>query len=212
LEVINTIKGKQMNNPLAQKYNYYLNESYRLSEELKSEEAYSELLENILFELLGPEHFTKLFEVAILEPVTGYTDNPERRERRERRIKQIETIGRERAQQGLNLRRVASSLVAKGVDAEGLDQPIPPTSNSPWTPYKTHSQPSVYNVQNALNADKPLRMSDTQEILYPNHARAFSNNVNTQYGDRNTRAVRTLADQEQKRLGRQERSSRKREI
>ena len=51
-----------MNNPLAQKYNYYLNESNRLNEELKSEEAYSELLENVLFELLGEEDFTKLFE------------------------------------------------------------------------------------------------------------------------------------------------------
>ena len=50
------------NNPLVQKAQYYLNESHRLSEELKSEEAYSELLENILFELLGEEDFTKLFE------------------------------------------------------------------------------------------------------------------------------------------------------
>jgi hypothetical protein len=51
-----------MNNPLAQKYNYYLNESNRLNEELKTEEAYSELLENVLFELLGEEEFYELFE------------------------------------------------------------------------------------------------------------------------------------------------------
>lgn len=44
-----------MNNPLAQKYNYYLNESYRLSEELKSEQEYSELLESILVDLLNNE-------------------------------------------------------------------------------------------------------------------------------------------------------------
>jgi ribulose bisphosphate carboxylase small subunit len=37
-----------MNNPLAQKAQYYLNESHRLSEELKNETQYSELLENIL--------------------------------------------------------------------------------------------------------------------------------------------------------------------
>jgi len=51
-----------MNNPLAQKYNYYLNESHRLSEELQNETDYSELLENILVELIGEEAFYGLFE------------------------------------------------------------------------------------------------------------------------------------------------------
>ena len=51
-----------MNNPLAQKYNYYLNESHRLSEELQNETEYSELLENILVELIGEEAFYGLFE------------------------------------------------------------------------------------------------------------------------------------------------------
>ena len=51
-----------MNNPLAQKYNYYLNESNRLSEELQNETEYSELLENILIELIGEEAFYGLFE------------------------------------------------------------------------------------------------------------------------------------------------------
>jgi len=51
-----------MNNPLAQKYNYYLNESNRLSEELQNETEYSELLENILVELIGEEAFYGLFE------------------------------------------------------------------------------------------------------------------------------------------------------
>ena len=51
-----------MNNPLAQKYNYYLNESNRLSEELQNEVEYSELLENILVELIGEEAFYRLFE------------------------------------------------------------------------------------------------------------------------------------------------------
>jgi hypothetical protein len=51
-----------MNNPLAQKYNYYLNESHRLNEELKNETEYSELLENILVELIGEEAFYGLFE------------------------------------------------------------------------------------------------------------------------------------------------------
>lgn len=51
-----------MNNPLAQKAQYYLNESHRLSEELKNETEYSELLENILVELIGEEAFYGLFE------------------------------------------------------------------------------------------------------------------------------------------------------
>lgn len=51
-----------MNNPLAQKYSYYLNESHRLSEELQNEVEYSELLENILVELIGEEAFYELFE------------------------------------------------------------------------------------------------------------------------------------------------------
>jgi hypothetical protein len=51
-----------MNNLLAQKAQYYLNESHRLSEELQNETEYSELLENILVELIGEEAFYGLFE------------------------------------------------------------------------------------------------------------------------------------------------------
>ena len=51
-----------MNNPLVQKAQYYLNEAHRLNEELKNETEYSELLENILVELIGEEEFYGLFE------------------------------------------------------------------------------------------------------------------------------------------------------
>lgn len=51
-----------MNNPLVQKAQYYLNETHRLNEELKNETEYSELLENILVELIGEEAFYGLFE------------------------------------------------------------------------------------------------------------------------------------------------------
>jgi hypothetical protein len=43
------------NNQLVHKYQYYLNESHRLNEELKSEQEYSELLESLLFEILNEE-------------------------------------------------------------------------------------------------------------------------------------------------------------
>ena len=56
-----------MNNPLAQKYNYYLNESNRLSEELQNETEYSELLENILIELIGEEAFYGLFQEDVFD-------------------------------------------------------------------------------------------------------------------------------------------------
>jgi hypothetical protein len=124
LEVINTIKGKQMNNPLAQKYNYYLNESHRLNEELKSEEAYSELLENVLFELLGEEDFTKLFEYVMPGTVThdasGKPLSPERSRRRANRIGQIVAIGRDAAAKNDTslVGRATDSLIAKGADAD----------------------------------------------------------------------------------------------
>ena len=49
-----------MNNPLAQKAQYYLNESSRLSEELNTEIEYSAVLEAVLEELVGTENFLKL--------------------------------------------------------------------------------------------------------------------------------------------------------
>jgi hypothetical protein len=52
-----------MNNPLAQKAQYYLNESHRLNEEVKQEQEYSELLENILLELLSEEELHTLLEM-----------------------------------------------------------------------------------------------------------------------------------------------------
>lgn len=116
-----------MNNPLAQKYNYYLNESHRLNEELKSEEEYSELLENVLFELLDEEDFTKLFEVVMKGNVThngeGIRLSPERSARRAKRIGDIIKLGQEGSE---NVRvRAGHSLVAKGVEA-------PITSTNTW--------------------------------------------------------------------------------
>jgi hypothetical protein len=131
-----------MNNPLAQKYNYYLNESYRLSEELKTEESYSELLENVLFELLGEEDFTKLFEYVMRGTVThdenGNALSKERSARRAKRIGQIVDIGRKAAAKindnpAFNLNgtansasnaafnlvgRATDSLIAKGATAD----------------------------------------------------------------------------------------------
>ena len=51
-----------MNNQLAQKAQYYLNESYRLSEELKLEREYRELLENILIGSLTEEQVCQIKE------------------------------------------------------------------------------------------------------------------------------------------------------
>jgi hypothetical protein len=51
-----------MNNPLAQKAQYYLNESNRLSEELKLEREYRELLENILIGSLTEEQVCQIKE------------------------------------------------------------------------------------------------------------------------------------------------------
>ena len=90
-------KGNQMNNPLAQKYQYYINESNRLSEELQNEVEYSELLENVLFELLGEEDFTKLFEYVMKGSLTHDGDgnplSPARGAQRAKRIQQIIDIG-----------------------------------------------------------------------------------------------------------------------
>jgi hypothetical protein len=122
-----------MNNPLVQKYNYYLNESHRLNEELKTEESYSELLENVLFELLGEEDFTKLFEYVMkgtaAEDEKGNPLSKERSERRRKRIGQIVKIGREAAKDDrtedqtdshLTRDRAAASLAAKGVDIDDV--------------------------------------------------------------------------------------------
>jgi len=68
-----------MNNPLAQKYNYYLNESHRLSEELQNETEYSELLENILVELIGEEAFYGLFEDMAQTPERAIETDKQKR-------------------------------------------------------------------------------------------------------------------------------------
>jgi len=52
-----------MNNPLAQRAQYYLNESSRLSEELNLQVEYSAVLEAVLEELVGTEDFLKIMEV-----------------------------------------------------------------------------------------------------------------------------------------------------
>ena len=45
-------KGNNMDSQLNQKYQYYLHESNRLSEELKNEKEYIDLLENIIIKLM----------------------------------------------------------------------------------------------------------------------------------------------------------------
>jgi hypothetical protein len=45
-----------MNNPIVQKYQYYLNESNRLAEELKAEQEYIELLEELISILEGKKY------------------------------------------------------------------------------------------------------------------------------------------------------------
>ena len=51
-----------MNIPLAQKAQYYLNESNRLNEELAAHQEYSRLLEAVLEELLTEEQILQLRE------------------------------------------------------------------------------------------------------------------------------------------------------
>lgn len=60
-----------MNNPLAQKYQYYLNESHRLNEELKSEQEYSEILESLLADLLINEQIDESWKKNLLASLAG---------------------------------------------------------------------------------------------------------------------------------------------
>ena len=53
-----------MNNSFTQKAQHYLNESYRLTEELDAEIQYSALLEAVLEELVGTENFLALMELS----------------------------------------------------------------------------------------------------------------------------------------------------
>ena len=62
-----------MNNPLAQRAQYYLNESDRLSEELNSEVEYSAVLEAVLEELVGTENFLKIMELYVPKPGVSAT-------------------------------------------------------------------------------------------------------------------------------------------
>ena len=167
-----------MNNPLAQKYNYYLNESHRLNEELKSEEAYSELLENVLFELLGEEDFTKLFEYVMRGSVThdekGKPLSPEKSARRAKRIGQIVDIGRKAGGydkplppgasmdkgDDLKIHRAALSLVAKGVDVDDPKDVLPPDAMG--------HQSSYGNVLNALSKGSKLR-ADQDVTMHGNN-------------------------------------------
>ena len=144
-----------MNNPLAQKAQYYLNESHRLSEELKSEEAYSELLENVLFELLGEEDFTKLFEYVMQGTITHDADdkplNAARSARRANRLKQIRSIGQAASLAGDNdlVKRVAHSIVAKGGNAVRK-----PGVNTP--PGATDNEYRHINVTSAIKDQSPM--------------------------------------------------------
>jgi len=138
-----------MNNPLAQKYNYYLNESNRLNEELQAEQEYSELLENVLFELLGEEDFTKLFEYVMKGSVThDQKGNPlsrEKSERRAHRIGQIVKIGRKAAKNKDEDRtdRAASSLVAKGANSELPMSSINSRTSNVYTALKTGAKVKI---------------------------------------------------------------------
>lgn len=51
-----------MNNQLAQKYQYYLNECFDLNEKLLFEKKYTNLLENIILNILTEEEITSLDE------------------------------------------------------------------------------------------------------------------------------------------------------
>jgi hypothetical protein len=138
-----------MNNPLAQKAQYYLNESNRLNEELQAEEAYSELLENVLFELLGEEDFTKLFEYVMKGNVThDQKDNllsKERSDRRAKRIGQIAQIGRDAAKNNDEDRteRAASSLVAKGANSDVPGASMNTRTSNVYTALKTGAKVKI---------------------------------------------------------------------
>lgn len=138
-----------MNNPLAQKYNYYLNESNRLSEELKSEEAYSELLENVLFELLGEEDFNKLFEYVMKGNVThdqkGNPLSKAKSDRRAHRIGQIAQLGRKAAENKDEdgIERATSSLVAKGADSDLPMSSINSRTSNVYTALKTGAKVKI---------------------------------------------------------------------
>jgi hypothetical protein len=138
-----------------------------LTEELKSEEQYSELLENVLFELLGPEDFTRLFEYVMQGSVThdetGNPLSPERSARRAKRIAQIVDIGRKAGGydkplppgasmdkgDDLKIHRAALSLVAKGVDVDD------PKDSAPADVMGMKS--SYANVLDALSKGSKLR-------------------------------------------------------
>ena len=147
-----------MNNPLAQKAQYYLNESHRLSEELKSEEAYSELLENVLFELLGEEDFTKLFEYVMQGTITHDSDDKPltaaRSARRAHRLKQMKSIGQAASLAGDNdlVKRVAHSIVAKGGTADTRYGVIPPSGAS-------DNEARHLNVTSAIKDQSPMRIT-----------------------------------------------------
>ena len=54
------LKEKIMDNHLNQKYQYYLNESNRLSEQLKNEKEYSKILENVLKNFMTEEELSEI--------------------------------------------------------------------------------------------------------------------------------------------------------
>jgi len=62
-----------MNNPLAQKYNYYLNESHRLSEELKNEVEYIQFLENIISQTTSLEELEEQLRSSVNSRTGAYT-------------------------------------------------------------------------------------------------------------------------------------------
>ena len=167
------------NNPLAQKAQYYLNESHRLSEELKSEEAYSELLENILFKLLGEEDFTKLFEYVMQGTIThgpdGKSRSPQRSKQIAHRLGQIRSIGQKAAEKGDEdlVDRAAYSAVAKGADADRKPGNDPGTSDE--------GEGRHFDVTAALQDKSPMHITKGSDP--------------TKETD-----IRTRADKKQKRL------------
>jgi hypothetical protein len=96
IEDKNKDKGKYMNNnPLIHKYQYYLNESYKLTEQLSEEKGYTKLLEALILEFVDAD---QLMEYVMRGTVThdehGNPLSKEKSERRAHRIKQIIDMGK----------------------------------------------------------------------------------------------------------------------
>lgn len=98
-----------MDNHFNQKYQYYLNESHRLYEELKNEKEYSKILENLLANFMTEE---ELSEIARPETIK----NPERYAKR---IGQLAAIAADRTvSQKPGAVEAKKALQSKGVGTD----------------------------------------------------------------------------------------------